>query len=111
MSSGPVEKILREKLSSLLAPSYLELVNESPKHGLPPEAERHFRIVVASEFFTGLSRIERHQRVNAILADELRDDLHALSIQAFTPEEWRARGGETFSSPQCLGGGKRERGG
>lgn len=106
---GPIERILREKLSSLLAPSVLEITNESPQHGLPLAAEKHFRVVAVSEFFAGLSRVERHRRVHQILAEELKTQVHALSVQAFTPSEWRARGEQTHSSPACLGGGKKER--
>jgi BolA protein len=107
--SGPTEKIIREKLNSILAPSVLEINNESPMHGLPLEAEKHFRVVAVSETFSGQSRIERHQLINTVLAEELASQIHALSIQAFTPEEWRAKEGKTFDSPECLGGGKRER--
>ncbi len=107
--TGPVEKILREKLSGVLAPSVLELANESPMHGLSKDAEKHFRLVAVSEMFEGRSRIERHRLIQDIVAEELKSQVHALSIQAFTPEEWRAKGGETFSSPPCLGGGKHDR--
>lgn len=109
MRSGPLEKIIREKLGSILAPGHMEVVNESPMHGLPLEAEKHFRLVIVSESFLDRSRIERHRLVNEILADEFKNGLHALSILAYTPDEWRAKGGETFSSPACLGGGKNER--
>lgn len=103
---GPLERVVREKLSSLLAPNHLELVNESPNHGLPPEAEKHFRVVVVSESFEGASRIERHQQVHTILAAELKTEIHALSVQAFTPMEWRARQGQTHVSPECAHGKK-----
>lgn len=106
---GPFERVIREKLSSLLSPSYLEIVNESPQHGLPAEAEKHFRVVAVSEFFEGQGRVDRHRQVNQILAEELKTQIHALSIQAFTPKEWREKNGTTFQSPECLGGGKRER--
>lgn len=106
---GPMEKVVREKLSSLLSPSHLEIINESPQHGLPPEAEKHFKVVAVSEFFEGMSRIERHRRVHEILASELKAQIHALSVQAYTPAEWKARGEQTHASPACLGGGKRER--
>lgn len=101
--------VIREKLSSLLAPSHLEILNESHMHGLKPEAEKHFRVVAVSEAFDGLSRIDRHRSVHDILAEELKQHIHALSVQAFTPSEWREKQGATFNSPACLGGGKRER--
>lgn len=104
---GPMERVVREKLTSLLSPQVLEITNESPQHGLPLEAEKHFRVVAVSEIFEGLSRIERHRRVHAILSDELKTHIHALSVQAFTPLEWRERAGQTHSSPECRGGSKR----
>lgn len=106
--TGPVAKIIQERLSTILAPSHLEIENESPNHGLSADAEKHFRVVIVSEFFDGQSRVDRHRRVHEILAQELKIHVHALSVQAWTPQEWRARGGQTFKSPQCLGGGKRE---
>ncbi len=106
---GPVEKIMREKLSSILMPSVLELECESHRHGLPKEAEKHFRLVAVSEMFGGQSRLERQRLVNGVLADELASHVHALTMQLFTPAEWRERKGATFSSPPCLGGGKHER--
>lgn len=104
-----IETQLRLKLSQHLQPVHLELLNESPQHGLLASAEKHFRVVVVSENFASLSRVERHRLVHEIVAQELREHVHALSVQAFTPEEWQKRGGETFSSPECLGGGKKER--
>lgn len=101
--------MVREKLSSILAPSYLQITNESPRHGLSADAEKHFSVVVVSETFAGVSRVDRHRHVNTILADELRDHVHALSLQTFTPAEWRERGETTFGSPDCMGGGKRDR--
>lgn len=106
---GPVERVIREKLNSILSPSVLDITNESPMHGLPKEAEKHFKIVAVSEAFRGQSRIERHRTVNLVLNEELAQQVHALSIQAFTPEEWRERDGKVHASPECLGGGKHER--
>lgn len=106
---GPMEKVIREKLNSILSPSVLEIHNESPMHGLPAEAEKHFKVVAVSETFRGQSRVERHRLINTVLAEELAGGVHALSLQTFTPEEWREREGKTHDSPECLGGGKRER--
>jgi hypothetical protein len=50
--------------------------------------------------------VRRHQAVNGLLAEELSDGLHALSISPLTPEEWQARGGAVPASPPCHGGGK-----
>jgi BolA family transcriptional regulator, general stress-responsive regulator len=101
-------KQIHVKLVQVFHPLELELINESPMHGLPESAEKHFRVVIVSSAFENLNRVERHRRVNDALAEELSTHVHALSIQAFTPEEWDKRSGKTFASPACLGGGKRE---
>jgi BolA protein len=44
--------------------------------------------------------------VNAALADELREGLHALTIRALTPAQWQSEGASSFQSPPCLGGSK-----
>ena len=44
-------------------------------------------VVVISSSFKGVSRIERHRRVHNCLAKEIKDNLHAISITAKTPEE------------------------
>jgi BolA protein len=105
---GKIQATLQDKLSAELAPSHLELVNESPQHGLAASAEKHFRVVAVSSKFVGLSRIERHRLVHTIVAEELRTHVHALSVQAYSADEWAKKNGETFQSPECLGGGKRE---
>lgn len=76
-------------------------------HAVPPGAESHFRVVVVSDAFAGLSRVARHRRMNALAAEELASGLHALSLQAFTPEEWAAQA-PVHASPPCLGGSKQE---
>lgn len=104
MGMRPIESRLHAKLTEKLAPTHLELLNESPNHGLSADAEKHFRVVAVSAAFAGLSRIDRHRLVQDTVAEELRTHIHALSVQAFTPDEWK---GEAFASPECLGGGKR----
>jgi BolA family transcriptional regulator, general stress-responsive regulator len=98
---------LDDRFRASLAPTVLELFDESHMHAVPPGAESHFRVVVVSDTFTGLSRVARHRRMNALAADELASGLHALSLQAFTHEEWAAQA-PVHASPPCLGGGKQE---
>ncbi len=54
---------------------------------------RHFEALIVSAAFAGLSRVARQQKVNAILKERFDSgELHALSMQTLTPEEWKARG-------------------
>ena len=51
----------------------------------------HFEAVIVSTQFAGLSRIKQHQLVYAALGDRMRVEIHALSMQTLTPEQWAAR--------------------
>lgn len=100
-----VQEAIVEKLSSALSPLHLEVDNESHMHSVPAGSETHFKVVVVSAGFEGLSRVARHRRVHGVLADELTGGVHALSVVAKTPAEWAASS-DVPASPQCLGGSK-----
>jgi acid stress-induced BolA-like protein IbaG/YrbA len=53
---------------------------------------QHFQALVISAEFTGRSRVQRHQLVYAALGERMREEIHALSMQTFTPDEWKSRG-------------------
>jgi acid stress-induced BolA-like protein IbaG/YrbA len=53
----------------------------------------HFEALIVSVEFSGLSRVQRHQRVYRALGDRMREEIHALSMRTLTPEEWRAQHG------------------
>ena len=103
-----VQQSIETKIAAALAPSHLEVINESHMHSVPPGSESHFRVVVVSDRFEGLPLVRRHQTVNQVLEQEFEDGLHALSMQTLTGAEWRHRGGETRASPACHGGSKAE---
>jgi len=53
---------------------------------------RHWYAVIVSAEFEGKRAIARHQQVYATLGDKMKtDEIHALSIKAFTPAEWAAQ--------------------
>jgi BolA protein len=80
-----------EKLSRALAPSRLDVVDESHQHaghaGHREAGETHYRVYIVSDAFQGKSRIERHRMVNETLAVELKGGVHALAIHALAPGE------------------------
>jgi acid stress-induced BolA-like protein IbaG/YrbA len=51
----------------------------------------HFEAVIVSASFAGLSRVRQHQLVYAALGDRMREEIHALSMKTFSPEEWASR--------------------
>ncbi|MGC2167363.1 MAG: BolA/IbaG family iron-sulfur metabolism protein [Gallionella sp.] len=52
---------------------------------------RHFEAVVVSDEFAGKSRVQRHQLVYKALGDRMREEIHALSMKTFTPQEWQSQ--------------------
>ncbi|MFD1703735.1 BolA family protein [Methylopila henanensis] len=82
---------IEAKLTQAFAPIRLEVIDESHLHaghaGARPEGETHFRVRLVSQAFSGVGRVDRHRRVNALLAEELAGPVHALAIDARAPEE------------------------
>lgn len=77
---------------------YLEIENESAKHAghYSGDGETHWRVLLVATEFRGLSRVQRHQRVNNLVKSEFESGLHALSLQLFTPEEWESKKNQHF---------------
>lgn len=102
-SVGPIETRIRECLQKL-KPSHLEVVNESYMHNVPKGSESHFKVLVVSDEFKGLQLIKRHRMVNGLVMEELKENfVHALSIEAKAPEEFKAEY-KLDPSPSCKGG-------
>ena len=51
----------------------------------------HFEALIVSPAFAGLARVRRHQLVYAALGDRMREEIHALSMQTLSPDEWTGR--------------------
>ena len=51
----------------------------------------HFDAVIVSPEFAGLNRVRQHQLVYRALGDRMREEIHALSMKTFSPDEWAAR--------------------
>ena len=100
-----IQETIEQKIATSLAPVHLEVINESHMHNVPPGSESHFKVIIVTDTFDGVTRVRRQQQVNGILAAELQGGVHALSMQTLTPQEWEARGGSIMQSPACLGGG------
>ena len=51
----------------------------------------HFEAVIVSPVFRGRSRVQQHQQVYAALGGCMGAEIHALSMQTYTPEDWAAQ--------------------
>lgn len=86
---------LRERIISILTkeltPIYINVVDFSEKHrghaGYGEKGESHFDVVVVSDRFSGKSRVERQKLVYAFLAEEMKSQIHALTLKTLTVEE------------------------
>jgi len=81
---------IRERLTAALAPSVLDIVDDSAKHAGHAGAQSgggHFVVSLVSDAFAGKSLIQRHRMVYDALGEMMQNDIHALSIQAKSPDE------------------------
>jgi acid stress-induced BolA-like protein IbaG/YrbA len=72
-----------------------QIIKELIEAGLPNadiivegEDGTHFRARIVSELFADKTMVQQHQMVYKTLGDKMGNDIHALSIQTYTPEEW-----------------------
>ena len=86
--------VIEAKLRESLVATHVEVVDESHLHAGHPGAKSgggHFRAVIVSERFAGLSRVKAQQLVYEAMGAWMGKEIHALSMQTFTPEEWSRR--------------------
>ena len=81
--------LIEQRLRAALKPERLEITDDSAGHAGHAGAREggHFTVHIVSSTFAGKTPIQRHRLVNAAIADLMRREIHALSIQARTPEE------------------------
>lgn len=88
---GPVTQEIDRRLRAALAPVRLDIIDDSDRHrghaGHDSRGESHFIVRIVSGAFEGQMRVARQRAVYAALADLMRDRIHALSIEARTPDE------------------------
>lgn len=88
---------LRQKLEADFSPTHLEILDESAPHkghaGYAEGGESHLRIIIVSDAFAGVSKVERQRKVYTTLKDELRSGkVHAVTgLEVFDLEEWKNR--------------------
>ena len=90
-ATGPVAAEITKRLHAALAPTHLEVIDDSAKHrghaGHDERGESHFTVEIVSPRFEGMSRLQRQRAVNEALAELLKERVHALAIRAKAPGE------------------------
>lgn len=91
-STVPLGAIIERRLTEMLAPTHLRVINESDAHighaGHDGSGESHFAVEIVAEQFEGMARVGRHRVINTLLAGLFEGKLHALRIDAKTPDEF-----------------------
>ena len=91
-----VTRSIEQKLAAL-QPSRLELADDSALHAGHEGAKDgggHYRLTIVSEQFSGKNTVARHRMIYAALGPMMRQQIHALAIRAYAPDE-----AETLSQP------------
>ncbi|MFT6772547.1 MAG: BolA protein [Paracoccaceae bacterium] len=82
---------MRAKLIAAFAPERLEIEDQSESHrghgGYREGGQTHFHIVIRAAAFDGQSRVARQRMINKVVADELAERVHALSMTVLGAQE------------------------
>ena len=90
MTDDPRVEKLRSRLQDALTPEALDIIDETAKHAGHAGAASgggHYLLNIVSAAFEGKNPIQRHRLVFDAVGDMMHTDIHALSIQAKTPDE------------------------
>jgi BolA protein len=80
---------LRQKLEEALKPELIEIIDHSAAHAghAGNKGGGHYNVTIVAEQFEGKSLVQRHQLIYKALGDMMKNEIHALGINALTPSE------------------------
>lgn len=81
---------IRRLLNEAFNPQSLEILDNSAAHAGHAGARGgggHYHVTIVSDAFTGKSMVQRHQLIYKALGDMMKQEIHALGINALTPSE------------------------
>jgi BolA protein len=90
---GQYRDRIASKLTAALQPTTLDIHDDSHRHaghmGDNPDGngETHFKVMAVSATFAGKSRVARQRLVYGVLAEELKERIHALELVLRAPGE------------------------
>lgn len=82
--------MIRERLTSALEPTRLDIIDQSAAHAGHEGAKSgggHYVITIVAAAFAGLPLLKRHRLIYAAMGEAMKDEIHALSIRAYAPDE------------------------
>lgn len=84
-------EVIRKLLSDSLKPEQIEIIDNSAAHAGHIGAQSgggHYHVTIVSEAFEGKTLVQRHQLIYKALGDMMKQQIHALGINAMSPSEY-----------------------
>lgn len=81
---------IKKLLSDAFNPQLLEIIDHSAAHAGHAGASSgggHYHVTIIADAFTGKSLVQRHQLIYKVLGDMMKQEIHALGINALSPSE------------------------
>ncbi len=83
-------ELIKQKLNEAISPEILELIDNSAEHAGHAGAKQgggHYSVTIVANLFDGKTMVQRHQLIYQALGDLMKNEIHALGINALTPSE------------------------
>ena len=81
---------IKQKLNETLNPELIEIIDDSAAHAGHAGAKKgggHYNVTIVADIFNDKSLVQRHQLIYQALGDLMKNEIHALGINALTPSE------------------------
>lgn len=85
-----ISELIRQRLTDALSPKSLDIFDNSAAHAghVGSSGGGHYHITIVADAFQGKSPVQRHQLIYQALGDLMKQQIHAVGINAFTPSEY-----------------------
>jgi BolA protein len=83
-------QLIKQVLNDAFKPELLEIIDNSAGHAGHTGTRNgggHYHVTIVTEMFEGKSLVQRHQLVYKALGDMMKQQIHALGINALSPSE------------------------
>jgi BolA protein len=83
-------ELIKKLLTDAFNPALIEIIDNSSAHAGHAGAQSgggHYHVTIVAEAFEGKSMVQRHQLIYKALGDMMKQQIHALGINALSPSE------------------------
>ena len=87
-----LENTIDKKIKEHFRPNFLKIINFSDQHKNHYDRDNqdtsHIKIIIVSDTFKDLSRIDRERKVHKVLMNEIKDQIHSLRLKIYSVDEY-----------------------